>query len=79
MTEKRGGATYTQMMRASAPPDFRLTSGHFMKVKRSFWIPKIGKPCWFIQITPKTTINHLPFAYCSPVAQTHVRTVPSTT
>lgn len=28
---------------------------------------KNRRPCWFIQITPKTTINHLPFAYCSPV------------
>lgn len=51
--------------------DFRLTSGPFMELQRSFWMPKRGKPCLSIQITPETTNNHLPFAYCSFVAHTH--------
>ena len=51
--------------------DFRQTSGCFMEVKRSFWMPKRGKPCLFIQITLTTANNHLPFAYCYFVAHTH--------
>lgn len=42
-----------------------------MELQRSFWMPKRGKPCLSIQITPETTNNHLPFAYCSFVAHTH--------
>lgn len=49
---------------------FQTDLGHFMKVKTSFWISKIEKPCWFIQITPKTTINPLSFVYCSPIVPT---------
>lgn len=67
MPKMRNGAIYPQNISSV----FRQTLGCFMEVKRSFWVPEKGKPCLFIQITPETTNHHLPFAYCSLVAQRH--------
>lgn len=67
---KYSGAIVTQIRRNSTLPAW-FSYGLQVTLwshKDDFGCQKRGKPGLFIQITPKTTVNHLSFAFCSFMA-----------